>query len=293
MERKLILTPTDVAYLYGFQDGLKDSPLYNKSIPIDIPHCFLSIITMSGVDCIQSMIPLKDTDTTLIKKLVKKPSVTDWFNSLKQISEIFNMYKSPKMSKPKKRDLFLYENTTTQLLFAMKSKSSVLIISDPKKSKYKSHLPPELTIPFEFLFTSIQSKDAQLPIIQYDTPKKDIRKLLDILSSNEFRAYKEAQSEIENKKTLTSKTINLIEKAGKDLYHKNKKYVALKESVVKALPLSSKVIELFFGKLPGVLAESASKIIVDYLRLHNTIPIYNAESISSLLKDKIEIQSSK
>ena len=288
MERKLIITPTEHVWLYGYQEGLSQSPSYRKDFPIDVPHFFFSAITMAGVDCIQSMLPFEETRTTLIKKIVKKYLITEWANCLMQVEENFKMYSLPKMSKKIERELFSLKHTTLQLLFAMKSNSSVLLISDFLTIKDKFQIPPELTMPFELLFSSIQSKNAQLPIVKYDLPKKDVRKLLEIISSKEFETYKEAQAEIEKNKKLTAKTINSIETAGKDLYRINKKFLTLKESVVKAVPLSPKVIELFFGKLPGILVEFASEILIEYLGINNTIPIYSADSISFLLKSRLE-----
>jgi hypothetical protein len=288
MERKLIISPAEQVWLYGYQAGLNQSPYYQKELPVDVPHFFFSAITMAGADSIQSMLPLEETSTTLIKKIVKKPLIKEWANCLVNVEENFKMYPLPQMSKKLETEFFLLKHTVLQLLFAMKSNSSVLLLSDLQSIKNTSKIPPELTMPFELLFSSIQSKNAQLPIVKYDLPKKDVRKLLEILGSKEFETYKEAQSEIEKNKNLTSKTINSIEAAGKDLYRVNKKYLTLKESVVKAVPLSPKVIELYFGKLPGVLVEFASKILLDYLGINNTIPIYSADSISFLLKSRLE-----
>lgn len=287
MERKLIIAPTEQIWLYGYQEGLNHSPYFKKDIPIDVPHFFFSAITMAGVDCIQSMLPFEETRTTLIKKIAKKPLIKEWVNCLEQVEENFKMYTLCKMSKKIERELFLLKHTTLQLLFAMKSNSSVLLLTEFQTIKNNSQIPPELTMPFELLFSSIQSKNAQLPIVKYDLPKRDIRRLLEILSSKEFDTYKEAQSEIEKNKKLTTKTINSIEIAGKDLYRLNKKYLTLKESVVKAVPLSPKIIELYFGKLPGILIEFASKILIDYLEINNSIPIYSADSISFLLKSRL------
>jgi hypothetical protein len=233
----------------------------SKSISVDVPHYFFSALTMAGVDCIQSMIPFEETRSKLINKITKNQLLKEWCDCLLQVNKSFEMYALPNRSKETKRVMFELQNTTLQLLFALKSNSSVLLLSNLLSIKSKSQFSPELILPFELLFSAIESKDAQLPIVKFDLPKRDIVRLLDIISSKEFETYKEAQSEVERNKKLTSKTINSIEKAGKDLYRTNRKYLALTETVVKAVPLSQKVIELFFGKLPGILVESTGKAL--------------------------------
>lgn len=282
MERKLILTPTDQAYLYGYQEA-ENQNTQAKSVPVDITHFFLSAITMSGVDRIYSMLPFEETSTTLIKKIVKKPLIRDWAKYLVQVDETFQKYLPAKVSRKVEKDLFYYKYLTIQLLFAMKSNSCILLISDFNTLKSSSAIPPEIKLLFDVLFSSIQIKEAQLPVVKYDFQKRDVRKLVEILSSKEYNIYKEAQSEIEKNRSLTGRIVKSIEIAGKDLYRKNSKYLTINESLIQAIPMTPQVIELYFGKLPGIIAEFASKIIVDYMGINNTIPIYSAKSISSLL----------
>jgi len=283
MTRKLILTPTDQAYLYGYQEAENQISKQYSDTPTDITHFFLSAITMAGVDHIYTMLPFEETKTSLIKKLAKKSLIKDWANYLMEIEEHYKKYTPTKISKKANKDIFTIKHTSLQLLFAMKSNSAVILISDLKKLILSSNIRPELKIPFDFLLSAIETQNAQLPIVKYDIPKKDIKKLLEIINSKDFNTYKEAQSEIERNKNLSTKVIRTIEKAGKDLYRKNNKFLTLKETVIKAVPLTSQVIELYFGKLPGLIAEYSSKIILDYMGINNTIPLYTADSISHLL----------
>lgn len=283
MNRKLILTPTDQAYLYGYQEAENQISKQFKETPTDITHFFLSAITMAGVDCIYTMLPFEETKTPLIKKLVKKSLIKDWATYLMEIEETYKNYMPAKVSKKAQKDFFAIKHASLQLLFAMRSNSAVILISELRTLTKSPNIRPEIKLPFEFLLSAIQTKTAQLPIVKYDLPKKDIRKLFEIIKSKEFNTYKEAQSEIERNRNLSARVINSIEKAGKDLLHKNSNFLTLKETVVKAVPLTPQVIELYFGKLPGIIAEYASKFLTDYMGVNSTIPIYSASSISHLL----------
>ena len=168
-----------------------------------------------------------------------------------------------------------FKHRVSQLLYSLKSNSSVLTFSNFFEIKFSEKLPLELIVPFNILSGSIQVKAASLPVIKYEAEKTDIRKFIEIIYSREFTNYKEAQTEIELNKNLTNKTVKLIERAGKELYFKNTNQLNLKDSIIKTIPLTSKIIELFFGKLPGILAEFSGNILSDYLKINRSLPIYN------------------
>lgn len=287
MARSLIITPFDYVYLAGYQEGSDTRSREDHTPRVDTTYFFLSAIAMSGVDYIYSMTSLFNTYSKLVRSKVKDDLIHDWFKCFQQVNGSFNNFRSPKMSKRQQHSLFFYEVTTMQLLFALKNNSSVLIIKSLDSLVDEQSVSPELKLPYDFLRKSTQFNYAQLPIVRYDMQKKDIRKLLDVIASKEFESYKEAHSEIERTNKLTSKVIRPIEAAAKDLLKKNTDLLCSRESVLKAIPLIPEVIESFFGKLPGVLAEQSGKLLTDYLKSKRSIPIYSADSISRLLSSYV------
>lgn len=285
MTRKLILTPWEHGCFWMMHKVFNHPAFLENSERLDIPHMLLGAVTMAGVDRIYSIGTLQDTNTTLIKKIVTKASVKDLCDCYQQVDIIFKTYQPSDKSKIDSTEFTSIKYFISHLLFAMKTNSVVLYLGDFNDLKNQSILPPEFTIPFNILLSSIQSKSVNLPVVQYEINKDDIKKLLEVVSSREYYLYKEAQAEIESGINLNTRTINLIEKAGLDLYHRNRNLLQIRESIVKAVPLSSKVIELCFGKLPGILSDFASKILVNYIKMNKTIPIYNYDSfITGLIK---------
>jgi len=297
MERKLILTPFEHGGLWMLHKTLNEGFFSEKRNPIDIPHLLLAAVTMAGVDSIYSIGRLEHTNTPLLKRLVKESTINEWVKSNQQIDDTLKYYVSAEKQNENAQDFRSIRYFISHLLFAMKSNSVLLYLGDLDELKNQSILPPEFNIPFKILLSSIQTKSASLPVVKYEIDKKDIRKLIEVIGGREYNFYKEAQSEIETNKKFTERTINLIEKAGKDLYRKNSQILNLNESIIKAIPLSSKVIDLFFGKIPGGLSELFSKILIDYLNQKKTIPLYNYDSfISGLVsyrKEQLKIITEK
>jgi hypothetical protein len=289
MSRSLILTPFEHGYLAALNEVYNNGPLSEKASPIDIPHLLLSALTMAGVDTVYSMGSLQNSETKLVKKIATKTSVKKWNEVYDKTNDAFDLLKTKVVNKETNAGLDDLKHKVSQLLFSLKTNSGILTFSNFLEIKHQDKLPLELVIPLKMLMESIQTKGALLPIVKYETDKTDVRRFIDILQSKEFYSYKEAQSEIELNKSLTNKTIKLIEKAGKDLYNKNSAQLNLRENFIKAMPVSSKVIELFFGKLPGILTDFAGSVMSDYLQLNKSIPIYYCEPIlDELLETRLK-----
>jgi hypothetical protein len=284
MSRTLIFTPFEHGYIAALEHIFNKGPLVDKENVIDIPHVLLSALTMSGVDNISSMGKFENSNTTLVKSITSKSSAKKWNEVYTKTKNIIDAYKSDAKSGKVKKELDEVQHKISQLLFSLKTNSGIITFSNFTELKNKDILPIDIAVPLEILMSSIQTKSANLPVLKYETDKKDIRRFITILESKEFKYYKEAQSEIEQNQNLTSKTIKAIEIAGKDLYKKNISHIEIKENALKAIPLTGKVVELFFGKLPGVLTDFSATVVGDYLKLNKSIPIYSCEPIIKQIK---------
>lgn len=279
MSRKLILTPYENGFLAGLYLVINKCEFGKDNIPVDTTHILLSALTMAGVDNIQSSsIPFL-TETKLIRKINSKTFSKKWSKCNNNVSGITERYITRKSSDATKEAIRNVSHRISQLLYAMQTNSGILTFSPLNKMDNKDLLPLELIYPIDILYSSVQTQNANLPIVKLDLEKKELKRLVEVLKSKEFEIYKEAQMEIELNKNLTVKTVKRIEKAGKDLYVKNNKILNLRENLIKAIPLSSRVVDLFFGKIPGLLTEHSGKILTDYLKLNKTIPIYNCDSM--------------
>lgn len=293
MTRKLILTPYEHGYFDGFSESLQSISSNDKNESLNVAHIILSSITMAGVDEIHTLGKFNSSDSKLIKKVLSDKSTEKWARIYQAVESIFAQYYHQKLTLESKKELDRFKNIIRSLFFAMQSNSGILTFSDIRNKIKKELIPIDVYLPVDILLGSINTIVANLPVIKQDIEKRDIQKLIDVLQSNEFRIYKEAHTEIEKNLSLTTKHVRTIEFAGKQLQKKYFNLLQLKEGIVKALPLTSKVVELFFGKLPGMLSDYSSNIILEYLKLNKTVTIYNCENvmkhiITSSIRKRIE-----
>lgn len=284
MSRKIIITPYELGGLAAFNHVLNMPELKGDLPKIDVPHVFFSAITISGVNQIISFDFPKESNTKLITGLISESDKDKWQKATDKVNELMMFY-HPNTDREEYSSV---SYRLSNLLFAMETKSSILQMFGNSLFGNLNKLNPEVAIPISTIEKSIQHANAQLPVIKSDINKVDIERLFEVLESKEFGIYKEAQDEISLRDNLTSKTIARIEKAGKDLYRSNLSTMEIKESMINSIPLTSKVVELFFGKLPGILTEFSSKFLTDYLKGGKSLAIYDCSNImTEQLKKRI------
>lgn len=284
MSRKIIITPYELGGLAAYNHVLNMPQLKGDLTQIDVPHIFFSAVTISGVSQILSFDFPKESNTKLIKGLVSESEKEKWEKANKKVNELMEFY-HPNIDKEE------YSSASyrlSNLLFAMDTKSSIIQIFGNSLFGELDKLNPEVSIPISAIQKSIQSASAKLPVVRYDINKIEIDRLIEVLESKEFGFYQEAQNEISLMHNLTDKAIDRIEKTGKDFYRSNISTIDIKESMINSLPLTSKVVELFFGKLPGVFTEFFSKILTDYLKGNKSLAVYDCTNImTDQLKKRI------
>jgi len=290
MSRKIIITPYELGGLAAFNKVLNLPELKGDLPQIDVPHIFFSAITISGVDKILSFDFPEDSNTKLIKGLVTESDKEKWQNSNDKVNELMKIYHP-------NADKRIYSGAAyrlSNLLFAMETKSSIIQMFEGELFGNLDNLNPEVAIPINAIEKSVQFADSKLPVLKYDINKIDIERLFKVLESKEFGFYKEAHNEISLNDKLTTSTIKGIEKAGKDLYKSNLSIMDFKDSMINSIPLTSNVVELFFGKLPGIFTEFFTKILTDYLKGNKSLAVYNCRNIlEEQLKKRINTYANK
>jgi len=154
MRRKLILTPYEHGYLAGFRQRLFD----DTNNPIDIPHILFASMTMAGVDYIETMGKIQNSETKLIKKIASKATHRKWNECHNRIESAFNKYITEKTSKESKEEINGLFYKILYLLFAMETKSGGLVFSGLDKFAGKNLLPLELNSTAQILFHLFNQK---------------------------------------------------------------------------------------------------------------------------------------
>ncbi|MGB2728956.1 MAG: hypothetical protein WBD09_10875 [Halobacteriota archaeon] len=161
------------------------------------------------------------------------------------------------------------------LLSLEKRLDMVCILPIPDPAKVEGILPPELFHPIQNLINTFDSESAKLPLPKSSVLSTNVKIFQEIITSDLFSRYSLMHQELANARSSKNKVIfNIVESGGK-LLIKYEKLLYLKPLTISLLPVTAKLIDVVFGKLPGTLAEYSSKLLNNWLKDERRIVLYH------------------
>ncbi len=219
---------------------------------------------------------------TMIDPKVKYPGDQFLINRLKQpnessakiipeVIEVFNRY----VSEEESQKVVMIMSFVSDLIMAMKNNASVLNVSGiPSISKVKKDLPPELSIPIINIISQLKSTNVLLPVPSSTVEKDEVNRLRIILESNTFSTYAISHKNLEEAAIDKNKTIEDIKRKGLILLEKGKDILSSKCVSFNIIPVMPKIVDVAFGKFPGLLSQIAGDSAMQLLKNKKSIVIY-------------------
>ena len=182
------------------------------------------------------------------------------------------------------------EHFLTDLCFAMQSKSSmVAVLGIPKIEPLKPLLPVELFLPVKSLLVALEPSGVEVPLPKRAIADDRVSLFVDLLKSDLFLSYSAAQSDLDFASIPKRNAIARVATKAKQIVKENLDAVRLKRTTVALLPITSKLIDLAFGKLPGTLAEYSTNLLAKMLNEQRRVVVYQFDLIfEEVIVDRIE-----
>ncbi len=172
------------------------------------------------------------------------------------------------------------ESFIIELLLATNHGTNIVFLTAPPTQKAVSEcFPVEFSVIFNNFLSAFHQDTLQLPASQFFISIENVQQFNEILNSDLFSQYSEAQNEISVIETSESTAIANLAKKSTALI---KKYVDLaspKETVVSILEVTPKVINHIFGEITGDIVELLSKPLKNALNSKRRIVVYDLSSI--------------
>lgn len=204
-------------------------------------------------------------------------------NAIKSIEDIFQFYLPDNYYKDKKyqevfniktllQDIMIASNTGTSLFRKVST-----ITQDLEKSK--EVLPLELFLPIKYLINSICQDTIDLPNTKHYLSKEDFKRFENVFKEKTFLDYKTAHSSLDNDKINKNTALSNIQKNSVNFYRKHNGLINIKKSILTTLSVTPKIVDVTFGKIPGTVADLASKLLTNLIDTKRRIVIYDYEPI--------------
>ena len=257
----------NITFNYLFQCGIDDfisAPLTNYE-------------ELSNTENEYSILPLlKEKARIISESKVLEPSTA--------IRKIFQYYLPDNFERKEENScVFSIQNFLAELLIASSTDSSIVRQLDSIKKdieKAKGLLPLELWHPIKYLIDSICVDKIDLPHITHSIKSTEIERFNKILKDSPFKNYKSAHTDLDIVSVEKSAALSEIQKKSYNLYKKYFGLIDLKNSLISTLSLTPKIVDMSFGKIPGTIADLASKLLTNMLEKERRIIIYDYKPLN-------------
>ena len=112
--------------------------------------------------------------------------------------------------------------------------------------------------------------------VQMDT--ENVNRFREIIESDLFAKYVSCQSEFDDPDANLPMVLDNVARAGRDIVRRNPALLQLRKSGASLLSFTPKLIDAVFGKLPGAVADVASKVGLEFLENRRRLVIYDFKS---------------
>lgn len=204
-------------------------------------------------------------------------------NALKSIEDIFQYYLPENYYKEEKyREVFSIKTLLQDIMIASSTGTSLFrkvstITQDLEKSK--EVIPLELFLPIKYLINSICQDTIDLPNTKHFLSNEDFKRFENVFKEKTFLDYKTAHSSLDNEEINKSTALSNIQKNSVNLYRKHNGLINIKKSILTTLSVTPKIVDVTFGKIPGTVADLASKLLSNFIDTKRRIVIYDYEPI--------------
>ncbi len=293
-QRKVYISAYNLGALAAYNDTLNMPPLIEKlkAHPWDVEGLFYSTMIQGGIQRFQFF----PSDKRSTKKSTFLSNRVSFFSEHDQdysfvtglIDKYFSNFLPDNYKKDDKYDpVISLSYFLVDLFFSIRKKTSIVcILPLPRLTKCEQLLPPELLIPIRNFFNTIETENANLPLIKKTVSHKDIKVVEDIISSDLFSQYCLYHKDLENSKKPVSIAISEVSKAGQRMLNKYSQVLDIRKLTMSLLPISSKLVDVLFGKLPEIFVEQVASFLGNVLKNEQRVVIYQLDPLFTELIHK-------
>ena len=285
-DRVAMLGPLQQTVVGAVHDAVNVQPFLDVLPKLSVPDVWYSSIIQSGIEKLEIPIFPNKADQDLIGDII--PTIESVARRVKFVplndlpflsfivTKAFENYFPDDNSEGKdgapyaKFQLFLIE----LLLAARRKRNIVSVVKIPDAKTIESALPTDLHIIINSLFSTFKSHDVTVAASNIVINETNIKFFDEIIIGLVYKEYKRAHMILEGTDTPSLKAIKTIEKASISLVKRYPSLLNIKKTIVNILPITTKLIDGVFGKLPGSIAEISSKILSSWLSDNKQIIIY-------------------
>jgi hypothetical protein len=276
--REAILGPFQLAAMETINKIVNLPEVLDSLPPLNAQDLFYSVMFQSGVEGLE-LIGGSEKDKPTLEILAKRVTChlgPEWAEVFMVLHETFYRHLGEDFLDTR-RDARLGKlfRFLVDLLYALRRGKNLISIFDvPKIEATQELLPAELLLPIKSLMANFHHLTANLPSPRITVGSENVALFEEIILSVLFKSYEKAHQALDDVRRTNELAIDLVRNAARRLCESNSSLLRPKGTVVSLLPLTSKLIDQVFGKLPGALAEFSVEMVERWIHLDRRLVIY-------------------
>jgi hypothetical protein len=168
----------------------------------------------------------------------------------------------------------------SDLLYAMETNVCVLSVTGvPDTVTLEDLVPPELFSPLKNLAAALESISAPTTVPTLYLYRENMERYQHIISGDLFANYVESETKLDVNTSQVPAILDDVLARGRELVRENPRLLSLRRSIVDLLSITPKVVDTLFGKLPGTIADIATKLGGQFIEERRRIVVYDFQSI--------------
>lgn len=181
-------------------------------------------------------------------------------------------------------DVVAVANLLDALSVALHEGSSVLTLEPvPEPESLSGLIPYELLVPLTSLLRGVIHESTVGPILKHEVDTTGLKRLEDLFMSDLFQTYASAHLQLEDQSQPVSSALGNIRQKAVMLRDRYVDSVRLSRMSVSLVGIVPKLVDTTFGKLPGAIAESFSKLAQTFLDQKRRLVIYDCSQLANHL----------
>ena len=235
--------PYSLGFLDGLSAGFSIIEKFTNKRQINFKRIFYTTAFQAGIEeflILDSNVEAKNHRSTFVESRCKYLETNKNKSNLKTINSIFsNHLPNGWEQNSKYSGAIKYHTFLADLLNAMSNGASLLsLYGIPDASKTNQVLPTELALPISNLIRAIEDINTKTPIPQKALPLEDMQKFKDIMLSDLFVKYSDAQALLDDSQITIVSAGKSIFQAGKTLINHNKPLLHMKKISIGVLKIT-------------------------------------------------------
>ena len=181
---------------------------------------------------------------------------------------------------PKYSGIWSFNAFIGELLDAMDARACVLSVAGvPDASGLEGLVPAELLVPLKNLAAAFEPIAAPSTVPLFAVSREHIKRYQEIVTGDLFAGYVQSEAGLDDNASQVPAVLDDILARGQALVSESPRLLSLRRSSIGLLSFTPKMVDALFGKLPGAIADLATKLAGSYLDDRRRIVVYDFQSI--------------